>query len=122
MKISFKTLNRPGFAQAFTKLCAEPFTPAEKFRLAQTKREFEFARSFFSEVHDGMVREYSANGSGDAVDLADPVKRGKFEVAIRELLDQEVDVKLAGKLRLPAETRLDANDLAELIELIEEPK
>lgn len=122
MKLTLKTLNRPGFAEAFAKLCAEPFTPAEKFRLAQSKRALEEARADYSGLHDAAVRKFSADGSGHAVDVRDEQKLAGFQAEIAGLLAVEVDLPLAGKLKLNGATRLDANELAEIIELIEEPQ
>lgn len=121
MKLKLSVLTRPGFLPAFVKLCSDPFTPAEKFRLAKSRRAVEEARANYSDVHDGLVKQFSADGNGDAVDLADAVKLSGFKQAIAELHAQEFELPLAGKLKLSDQTRLDANDIAELMDLLEEP-
>ena len=119
MKIALRILLRPGFAAAFGKLCAEPFTPAVRFRLAQTNRAIEDALVHHAEVHNALVKQFSADGKGNAVDVADVPKLSGFSRAMQELGGQEITLPLE-PVELPSDTRLDANEMAELLELIRE--
>ncbi len=121
MKVTLKTLTRPGFEAAFVKLCAEPFTPAEKFRLARAKRAIEEALTDYSRTHAEIIRTHSADGQGNQVDVTNPTKFAAFRADMEKLAVVEVELNLP-PLALAASSKLDANDLAELIEFLAEPK
>ena len=71
---------------------------------------------------DTGVVEFSAVSSSYAVAVEDPEKLAGFTLAMRLLHDTTAELPKLKPLTLPPETKLDGNDLAELLELIEEPK